>query len=366
MEKGNIYLLLNGECCSGKTVAWSCAVGQMMEGVENFHLEYEEAAEGEPLIKMYSDLKHGKLPGRGPDRPELYTFQLKRRDENICRIIGMDYFSCHMDDADAYREETTIYDNMLKRATMLIFIIPGEIIDKYISVNDENAMEGMKKEIRRAEVTYFANTIKISLLRTKKLRKDCPPALFYITKSDVAKCTDKEKMDVLKKFIKDYSFFDFAEKKQKVLGCLSTLGRNLKLTDTNNIISGFSPEGFEVPILLTVGYLQSEVEKERIKERCWDIDLRLEELKMRRRERMIFSLGMGLLGMLCDRKRYEEISRQIFELEQERGEMIRKNLWNRNLDEILDYLKHLGKDAVFYLNEKGEERPLEEFFGFSK
>ena len=367
MEKNHVYLLLNGECCCGKTVAWSCAVGKMAEGVGNFHLDHKEGSvEERKLIKMYSDLSRGNLPGGGPVDIEFYTFQLKRRDKDICKIIGMDYPGGRMDYADTSREEAMMYDNMLKWATVLVYAIPGEIIDQCISIEDENVAEGMEKEVKRAKVAYVANTIKICLLRAQKLREDCPPVLFYITKSDLAKCSDEEQMDALKRFIKDYCFFDFAEgKKQKVLGCHSTLGRKLKLTDNNKIISGFSPEGFEVPMLLAVGYLQSEIEKEWVEEHCRDINARLANLNLRSLMRVLFSAGLDLFGMPANRKRYEEIRSQISELEKQRDEIIKNNPLRISLNEILDYMKSLGKSAVFYLDEKGEEQPLEDFFAYS-
>lgn len=368
MDKDNVYLLLNGGYCGcGKTVAWSCAAGKMAEGIEDFYLDYKEGnADGRRLIEMYSSISHGDLPV-GTCDANFFSFQLKKGKENICKIIGMDYNNGVINNADyGYREDAIMYDNMLRQATILVFTIPGEIIDKCISIEYENMAEEKEKEIKRAEVTYMANIIKICLLKVQKLREDCPPVLFYITKSDMVKCSDEEKMDVLKRFIKDYYFFNFAEgNKQQVLGCHSTLGKNLKLTDNNRIVSGFCPEGFEIPMLLAVGYLQSGFEKEWIEEHCRDINARIENLNLRRLGRFVFSIGLALFGMSPDERRYDEINSQILELKLQRDEIIQKNPWRINLNEILDYVKSLGKDAVFYLNEKGEERPLEEFLHIS-
>lgn len=362
MEKNKVYLHFNGECGCGRTVAWCNALKKMEEGVGNFHIKLQEGNADASIIKyMYSRMESGDLPD-GSLYARFYTIPLKRKKEDICEIVAMDYGNSAIYPSEG-NEDAKWYDNMLKYATIIIYTISGDVLHNYAFIDDENVSEE-EKDIRRIELTRIANLIKSNMLKVEKLRDDKPPVLFYLTKSDMADCGGGKK-ELLKRFIYEYHFFPFAEEeKWKVLGCHSSLGRHLKWGARNNIISGFSPEGFEIPLLLAVGFLQSTEEKEWVEERCKAIDATLLRLKLMKNTFLL--TGALLLGVFLYRKRIYEMDMQISALERKRSEIINHNPWRIRIKEILAYLESLGEDAVFYLNERGEEKPLENFFNISK
>lgn len=337
-----MHLLFNGECNVGKTVAWCCMYKRMEEGIGDFRVEYKEKEENNVYKATYSRMEQGQPLPPGTAEVRIDTFRFKRGDADICEVAVMDHNNSSIDHDGEDRE---MYRRMLKEATMEIYMIPANILNDYICIRKDNVPGSMEREMRKVNVTRLAGWIKTCMMERETLREDRPPVLFYLTQSDRIKCPDEEKMEALKSFVKEYNFFHFAEgEDRKVLGCHSTLGRNLEWDD-NRILSGFAPRGFEIPFLLAAGYYRAE----EIKEQVWKLNLRIAL------EKAVFTpvvialkpIGLGWFGDRRDR---------VERLKQRKDELLKIS------EEILIYMEGLGKDFVFYLDGKGEERPLRKFF----
>ena len=125
---------------------------------------------------------------------------------------------------------------MLEHATLFIYIISGDVLNDYISIQDgsvENAVEKREKEV---DIAVEVANIKTLMETAKSIREDAAdtPILFYVTKSDLIKYDDDErKLDSLLSFLKAHKLL---ESNHKIMGCHSTLGRDLKLSEDNEII----------------------------------------------------------------------------------------------------------------------------------
>ncbi len=339
MEKGKIHLLFNGDCNVGKTVAWCCMYKRMEEGIGNFRLEYKEKETYNFLGEMYARMERGRALPFGTSEVSAYTFRFKRKNIDICEAVVMDYNN------SSVNRDSESYKRMLKEATMEIYMIPADVLNDYICIRKDNAPGSIEREVKRAKVAMSASRIKTCMMEWEALREDRPPVLFYLTQSDKTKCSDEEKMEMLKTFIKEYNFIHFAEgEDRKVLGCHSTLGRNLELYN-NRILSGFAPRGFEIPFLLAAGYYRAKEVREQALELNWKIAV--EKAVFTPAAFVLKSIGLGWLGDRRDKAK---------ELERRREELLKIN------EEILIYLEGTGKNCVFYLEGTGEERPLRKFF----
>ena len=62
------------------------------------------------------------------------------------------------------------------------------------------------------------------------------------------------------------------------------------------------------------------------------------------------------------RENVKSMNLDIQKKEKTKASIEKKNTLGKYSMEILQYIAEKGENKVFYLNERGEERPLEEFF----
>lgn len=387
--KANILIV--GGHASGKTVTVCSSYYRMISegGAGKFRLVSmgDQAGQNiEQLGSMYQAMVKGEKLPPGTTESKIYEFSFNRSNRSICDIRWMDYRGA-LRLGEGTEEDREAFALMARNATVLIYIIPGNIISDYIHAHDPNYDWDNEKErlLASLRVDEEISQIDALLVQALKNREDLPPVLFYITKSDYIRndSDDRKKMEALKDLIRSYNLFDFdgEEYQWKILGCHATLGRNLELDEGNHIVGGFAPEGFELPLMLTVGYRLSEAGKEWAQRECKILDEDIAALRLRQAQ------DSGKAASLDSRARFRSRFLNAFgrrTREQVEAEMIRENVKSMNLDiqkkektkasiekkntmgkysmEILQYIAEKGENKVFYLNERGEERPLEEFF----
>lgn len=267
-----LYFLFIGGSGSGKTVA-TCNMQHTLTrkgGVKvrrgskdiHFFLTSKNSPEIQKFKQMYQDMLDGTLP-IGTTEPGEYSFVLTRENQGICRIEMVDYRGAFRDDPAAPKVELDAFSNMIRRAAILVYILPGDILEKHQQMlrmekkNDTASKLYRTIEIEVSEEVGHIKTTMEALQEGEQKRTDRPPLLLYVTKSDqMAEGTDV--MAALEKFVKEQNLFFQGT---KILGCQSTLGPHIKIDESaspHGILDGLEPEGFEIPILLSAAYVCSQ------------------------------------------------------------------------------------------------------------
>ncbi|MCM1175202.1 MAG: hypothetical protein NC341_09145 [Blautia sp.] len=384
-------ILFIGGASSGKTVAASSTYYKMNAdgGVGDDKVKFDltsignaGAANNTELFDNFIRMLKGTFPNGSIDN-KYYDFAFRRNAETICEIMWMDYRGANIeenwpddDSGDSVKKsDIQEFKAMLRHAMILIYIIPGDIVQKYSDL-EKLPPQSLERTIGMAEITKEMGQFNFIMEKVKELRKDDYqkiPILFYITKSDELVCDDREKFSKLTAFLKSHRLLKGHE---KILGCHSTLGRDLIVED-NTIKAGIVPEGFEIPLMLTVGYFISDEGKEwetRENARI-DAEVQLEQGKIARGYQELGGLQSGFVYNVFgpSKKKREQIQKLEKKAAESKAKMLelendRKKLDNRlksYSQDILSYIEQCTDDNckyVIYMNEEGEERPLREFF----
>lgn len=375
-------ILATGGSGSGKTVAACNTFFKMaMDGGVTLgdDIRFDLIASGNSaggdihdFAEKYRDMIKGTLPVGSTD-DHIYDFAFRRNGEKLCQIRWMDYRGSL---------RTTDYDDgdwehffeMLERATLLIYIISGELINDFISIKD-GSLTGEKMALKKIDISEEVSHINTLMEKTKELRgsDDETPILFYVTQSDYIKYDDdNRKLEEIVSFLKTNELLRTG---RKVLCCHSTLGRDIRLSDErNSIVAGFAPEGFEIPLMLTVGYALSEAGKEWEQEENAKIDAAIAEQelavfnKTEKKGALANQFQTRLLKILKmerdDIRRLEfqiqKAKEEIGSLKVEQEKMRQNNVLRAYSQDVLNYVR-AGSYACL-VDEKGERIPLDEFF----
>ena len=382
-----IKLLITGGKSSGKTVAACCAYRQLSKAkfednnMGDFGIIVREGVDVTELTNMYNGMLDNKLP-EGSIENHIYDLILTRKMKNICNFLWLDYMgnmTTDFESSDIPEDELNVFDEFLNEAAILAFIIPGNVLDDFIHVIDKD--NGMQN-IERAKLTnaigekigqVITLVNRANELNLKKYGKeDNRPIIFYVTKSDKVKCDDSKKMDYLYELLCGYNLLIEG---RKILGCHSTIGKNLVLDEkTNKIIKGFDPVGFEIPVMLTVGYALSEEGRIWEKNEISKIDVRISELnnilfKQKLSEDKIKKNPLKrLAGILSSNKNLIEINNNIDstqnainEAQKTKNDLSNNNSLSQNSKAILEYLQSKNYE-ILYVNDEGKRCNLSEFF----
>lgn len=373
-----LYFLFIGGSSSGKTVA-TCNMQHMLTrkgGVKarcgnedvHFYLSSTRSPEIQKFRKMYDAMLDNSLPV-GNIETEQYSFKLTRENQGICQIEMIDYRGALRDDPKPLPEEKAAFTSMIQRATMLVYIVPGDILEMHRQMRRlETEKDTSSKQYRILEnrVDEEAGHIRSTMQGLQEgdlKRADHPPLLLYVTKSDKLP-KDVDVMEELNAFIVEQNLF-FPD--TKILGCQSTLGKDIQIDESPNphqITGGLEPEGFEIPILLATAHICSQSGKtwleEELKRLHADLDDVTEEQMEARSKKVRFAFFRK--QAVEDRQELiKELGNRINTLRDDIDNAKNKNIRQKYAREILAYIKD-GKFPTLYLDENRNRRDIQELF----
>lgn len=375
-----INMLVTGRAGSGKTVAVCNMYHQMTKrGCVGDKVEFGLVAQGDTAIEDHihlremniNMLKNELLPWATLESV-VYDFAFMWNMKTICDIHWM-YYRGALTDEDPrdpmYKEDWEIFRSISNHTALLIYVISGEVIDKYIRAK-EAVLTDEEKVLLEMEVHTEINLIKTLIGEARRnweretKKDDTRPILFYVTKSDLIKYDDERKLKELVLMLDKYGLLG---NNRKILSCHSTLGRNLILSEDNRILDGLEPKGFEIPLMVAVGYALSKEGKKWERDENTRLDALIANTKMEKGNK----LNKFLINLMLQRKenkRIMELNQQINinnnefqKLRNEKVDLESKNTLSEYSQDILDYIENLGAYAI-YVDEKGEVQSLEYFF----
>lgn len=387
----NVNILVTGGTSSGKTVAACCTFNHMTQegGIsvqpDDSQVKFSLLADGSRAARImddfadaYIDMLEGRLPA-GSTENKQYELLFKRGQKTVCNILWMDYRGALTKedwDDPAYAGQIKEFKEMLAHSTLLIYIISGEIIRKYTALK-KLSPDSVERKKEMTKVNKEIMQIRHIMEKTKEIRgeEDRTPVLFYITKSDYIEYgSDQEKFSQLTALLKENALL---QKGRKTVCCHSTLGRALVLNENNQIESGFEPEGFEIPLMLAVGYAMSEDGKQWEEEEFAKLDAQIQIQRVHtdisnEEKGKLMGGAFRIFGPIMKRrqeqiekleKEKQEYQNRIHELEKKK--LLIESEQRSYAKEILDYITDCAGDRCKYavcIDENGKEKPLGSFF----
>lgn len=398
-----ITMLVTGNTSTGKTVA-ACNVFHHMTnegGVSakagdkelNFSLVATSGCDSDFFDTQYINMITGEPLPPGSTENASYELIFNDQEESIANILYLDYRGGMIKD-DKNEEKTkqqelekAEFDYVLSHTGILIYIIPGDLLQKYIDLSSLEAGT-VEYELANMKIKKEISLIKTLQQHVTNELENRAPILYYVTKSDLV--AEEEKIiPALEELIRKWKL---QPKGRKILGCHSTIGRNAVVVEENianvsvsRIVSGFAPEGFEIPMLLTVGYRLSKEGAIWADEQEKMIADEIDALSVQKNNELaakgaanneLSGLTSGIRGFFTSKKKKEqkrnEISQQdnkIMEIDNKINKKTKEkqSIADRNVDKqhsqnILDYLNAKHPNQVLYLDENGNRSPLEKFF----
>lgn len=376
---GASMLLVLGGTGSGKTVALTTAFNTLVNGVKvnsgtpclsiNAKSNSEEYRKTYALLtNAYREMQiNGRLPV-GTSENLMYTFRLELNGKGISKMQYLDYRGGIRSDADPDPDELRTYQNALENATMVAFVIPGDILQIY------DDLFGMSKksveyQIRAIKINREMNQIKAQMLQLDEMNPNIP-VLFYVTKADYI--TYEKRISFLLEHL--LSKYQLMKGQRQILGCYSTLGKKIIIDDQFIIHEGMAPEGFEIPILLAAGHhlkqIGAQSEKNEKKPLEDEISkLESEQKSLRYRENQLqLKLNARFIKLFApEKKELEELREKISEKDRKLQEMREKrisikNIYSTEAEGVLTYLFEKCNDKVFYWNSKRMKEGVVDFF----
>lgn len=340
-------------------------------------------------IDAFTDIYLGMLNGEAlpPGSSENHTYELLFQDNgnNICSILYLDYRGGIIKERNArddFKKEVDELDYMMEHSTLLIYIIPGDVLNDYISLQGKDNLGTMTADERTKFVKVSAEVTQIkTLIQRAEQQGNTAPLLFYVTKSDMV-YTEEEIIPGLERLIRQYSL---CREGRKALGCHSTLGRNVVIKNivgengvsTLRIDTGLDPAGFEIPMMLTVGYrmsaqgkawasaelgrIQKEIDGLTENIQGNQLNAALEEKKVSNRIKGFF-LRRPVHAITDMKEDIADDKKRVSKLQAELGQVDDRNRQKGFSEDILSYLNEHHSKSILYINEKGKSRPLSEFF----
>lgn len=387
----NVNILVTGGTSSGKTVAACCTFNHMTQGggiaAKNggSQVKFSLLADGSRAARImddfadtYIDMLEGRLPAGSMENKQ-YELLFKRDQKTVCNILWMDYRGAltKEDWSDpAYQEQMEEFKAMLEHSTLLIYIISGEVLRKYASLK-RLSPDSVERKKEMTKVNKEIMQIRHIMEKTKEIRgsDDRTPFLFYITKSDYIEYgSDQEKFSELISLLKENALL---QGDRRIVCCHSTLGRAIVLNEENRIESGFEPEGFEIPLMLSVGYAMSEEGKRWEEEEYAKLDAQIHIQRVNadisnEEKGKLMGGAYRVFGPLMKRRQelIEKLEQEKIRYQDKIGELEKKKALIESEQkaysrEILSYITDCAKDNckyAVYVDKNGEEKPLEAFF----
>ena len=345
--------------------------------IEEFHEQYVAMLDGEQLpIGTTENRSYGfnfQINGTKPEYPILY----------------MDYRGGILNDRDSLANEIEEFDYMLANSNLLVYIIPGNILNDYIMLNGKGRKQlaTMTSEEKKRFLRVSNSTNHLSNVMNRLKEQDASynaPLLYYVTKADLVTGGREKLISGLKGLINEYGLY----KGRPVLGCYSTLGWDVDIEEiepnVRRIQSGFDPYGFEVPMMLTVGYSLSQAGKAWAKAEVERLDRNIQYCEQRAldaktEEKSIASQKNTFWQSVAfwNKRKREEAKQEAMKeqrrkaddamseknrIQQEKNDLDKKNPDKLSSERILKYLEEEHSGEILCLDERGSEMPLSEFF----
>ena len=391
----NVTFAMAGTQSSGKTVALATFFHEMSSpnfiGDQYFNL----TATGpftRDLNRKYTAMRTNGMFPAGNLETSIYDMQFQADDVVMCDLSIRDHKGAlfHQENAEEDKNYVELIQD-LKHAALVVFLIGGDLVNKFIRLENKSFTDPAEEIKIEGDLSdtlgAYRSLMNIVAKNEGGIRK---PVIYYVTKSDLIDFRDdRQKMDCVKSLLAKYRLIGNTTKEidRKVLICHSTLGRNLDFVPGENRIratESIQPEGFEMPILLTVGYAFS-TEGDR-----WEAQEYSKIDQMIRREQdgideardAITRLdGRNWLAKIFTKKSTEakksgyidEITGRksaIDDLAAQRAQVQHNNKMRDNAMHILEYINKKNQEPghlyTLYLDEHGSERPLQEFFAQNK
>lgn len=376
---GASMLLVLGGTGSGKTVALTTAFNTLANGVNgdsgtprltiNVKSSLEEYRKTvQRLTNAYREMEtNGMLPV-GTSENLMYTFRLELNGKGISKMRYLDYRGGIRSDRDPEPEELETYRKAQENATMVAFIIPGDLLLIYGNLC-KIPEDSVEYQIQGMKVSREMNQIKSQFLQINDRNPEAP-ILFYVTKADYI--SDESHIpQLLEKLLSDYRLL---QGKRQILGCYSTLGKKIKINDHFHIQEGMAPEGFEIPILLAAGHQlkrsgarsEKNQKKDLLEEKNKLISER-SSLKQKERQ-METKLNARFIKLFAPEKgELEELRKQISEKDKKIQELDKKIqgitvIYTAEAQGVLTYLLEKYNNNIFYWNSKRKKEGVAEFF----
>lgn len=397
MRNGIISMLV-GPDCAGKTVAATnvfCAMtmgGGIVTADKSvrFELVANDGWDIEEFHEQYVAMLDGKqLPiGTTENRSYGFNFQINGTKPEY-PILYMDYRGGILNDRDSLANEIEEFDYMLANSNLLVYIIPGNILNDYIMLNGKGReqLATMTSEERKRFLRVSNSTNHLSTVMKRLKEQDASynaPLLYYVTKADLVTGGREKLISGLKRLINEYGL----RKGRPVLGCYSTLGWDVDIEEirpnVRKIQSGFDPYGFEVPMMLTVGYSLSQAGKAWAKEEVKRLEQNIKYCEQRAldaktEEKSIASQKNTFWQSVAfwNKRKREEAKQEAMKeqrrkaddamseknrIQQEKNDLDKRNQDRLSSERILKYLEEEHSGDILYLDENGIEKPLSEFF----
>lgn len=343
---------------SGKTCALACMHESLAKGIsivaDGREVQISLCPEdSEPFpARGTAFLRKGCLPP-AQQNFDYCEYALRQDQKVICPVGIMDYagYMLAQDDPQVPGDQffadnfTRLFFDTLRTTPLLIYVIPGNILAL------DCRMDWMEDHHKTGEVIYrkMENWVsaEIGLLksvmnRVQELRTDHPPLLLFVTKCDLI----PQPVKVLEALLRLVQRHNLLFPGMEILGCGATLGKSICL-NRGRIISGYAPEGFAVPLLLTVGrHLLTE---------CGKISmeiLRDMQNSSHFRTGRILALAFGLSYQPYFRELKRAVSQRVQDIP----------AWN-HLQAVRACLQE-STIPLLYLSEKGEQKNPADFLRF--
>lgn len=390
-----VTFAMAGTQSSGKTVALATFFHEMSSpnfiGDQYFNLTATGPFTRDLNQKYMAMRTNGMFPA-GNMETSIYDMQFQADDVVMCDLSIRDYKGAlfHQQNAEEDKNYVELIQD-LKHAALVVFLIGGDLVNKFIRLESKSFTEPNEEVKLESELSdtlgAYLSLMNIVAKDEEGIRK---PVIYYVTKSDLIEAQDdRQKMKYIKSLLAKYRLIGNTTKgiDRKVLICHSTLGRNLDLVPGENRIratESIQPEGFEMPILLTVGYAFSaegdrweaqEYRKiDRMMSQAQDVidDARAAITRLDGRNRLIKfftkksteAKKSGYIDAITGGKA------DIDALAAQRAQVQHNNKMRDNAMHILEYINKKNQEPghlyTLYLDEHGGERPLQEFFAQNK
>jgi len=264
-----ISMLYVGRKGYGKTVALHSMYHTMAKGIEiilpdgaaRIHME-QIAAEGKKSAALQGEYNFipcegvykRVLPG-STNKYSHYKFALYKNQESICFVETLDYDGRLISGLDDSSPDWTEFEAAMKRASAIVYLISGESLLEERqrrlkrTVGRQYPEDSETEEAAGGEADYIRTVMHVA----RKVRDICPPLIFYVTKSELLP-KKVDVMAVLERFIR---INNLIFPNTIILGCQSALGKTVVISECGGrqiIKDGYEPRGFELPLLLTMGY----------------------------------------------------------------------------------------------------------------
>jgi hypothetical protein len=267
-----ISMLYIGRKHSGKTVALHSMYHTMAKGIKiilpdgtvRIHMDQMAEEEKKPhaLQGEYRFIScNGKYKRALPTFTRAYSyykFSLYRNQQSICSVETLDYDGRLIDELDADSPDWAKLETAMKRASAIVYLISGEnLLGEWHKWKGETGEQHGGSGSMEDTAGFEADYIRMVIHTIRKIRDGCPPLLFYVTKSELFP-ENVHVMEVLEHFIQINNLY-FPN--TIILGCQSALGMDTAISECGDrqiIIDGYEPQGFELPLLLIVGYYFSK------------------------------------------------------------------------------------------------------------